>query len=253
MLERNWGAVEETANALIEHETLSGVALDALLSTVQHMPIDSINGVRARRPPPQVRPEPMRRLAAILLSALVAALSAGGASAEPTWRLEQPAPPPGTSFAVPLGPPGDLQFLAPNHGLLAVSGNATVPTGLYFYDGVEWHQLSTVCGGPGRTTRIAIASPREFWTITLPSRPRAQTDGTALCRFLDGKVVASYSTPLQSPDPFREMTAAACTGPRTAGSAGSAPRTRPASGAARSTCTGTARPCARCTRRRAAA
>ena len=29
MLERNWGAVEETAHALIEHETLSGVALDA--------------------------------------------------------------------------------------------------------------------------------------------------------------------------------------------------------------------------------
>ena len=29
VLERNWGAVEETASALIEHETLSGVALDA--------------------------------------------------------------------------------------------------------------------------------------------------------------------------------------------------------------------------------
>jgi cell division protease FtsH len=39
VLERNWAAVEETANALIEHETLSGVALDAVLSTVQPMPI----------------------------------------------------------------------------------------------------------------------------------------------------------------------------------------------------------------------
>ena len=155
----------------------------------------------------------MRYLAATLLSALMAAVSAGGASAEPTWQLEQPPPPPGASFTVPLGKPGDLQFLAPNHGLLAVAGNATVPQGLYFYDGVGWRQLSTVCGGPGRTTRIAIASPREFWTITLPSRPRAQTEGTALCHFRDGQVVASYSTPLQSPDPFREMTAAACTGP----------------------------------------
>jgi cell division protease FtsH len=51
VLERNWGAVEETANALIEHETLSGVALDALLSTVQHMPIDGINGRRGAPPP----------------------------------------------------------------------------------------------------------------------------------------------------------------------------------------------------------
>jgi hypothetical protein len=155
----------------------------------------------------------MRFLAATLLSALMAAVSAGGALAEPAWQLEQPPPPPGASFAVPLGAPGDLQFLAPNYGLLAVSGNATVPTGLYFYDGVEWRQLSTVCGGPGRTTRIAIASPREFWTITLPSKPRPPTEGTALCHFRDGLVVASYSTPLQSPDPFREVTAAACSGP----------------------------------------
>ena len=155
----------------------------------------------------------MRYLAATLLSALMAAVCAGGAAAEPAWKLEQPAPPPGSPFTVPLGRPGDLQFLAPNHGLLAVSGNATVPAGLYFYDGVEWRQLSTVCGGPGRTTRIAIASAREFWTITMPSRPRPPTEGTALCHFRDGQVVASYSTPVQSPDPFREMTAAACTGP----------------------------------------
>jgi cell division protease FtsH len=39
VLERNWPAVEETAQALIEHESLSGVALDAVLSTVQAMPL----------------------------------------------------------------------------------------------------------------------------------------------------------------------------------------------------------------------
>jgi cell division protease FtsH len=34
VLRRNWEAVHETAASLLEHETLSGVALDALLSTV---------------------------------------------------------------------------------------------------------------------------------------------------------------------------------------------------------------------------
>ncbi len=38
VLRLNWGTVRETAGALVEHETLSGVALDAVLSTVQ--PID---------------------------------------------------------------------------------------------------------------------------------------------------------------------------------------------------------------------
>ena len=33
-------AVRETATALLEHETLSGVALDAVLSTVAPMPIE---------------------------------------------------------------------------------------------------------------------------------------------------------------------------------------------------------------------
>jgi cell division protease FtsH len=49
ILERNWTAVEETAEGLIEHETLSGVALDALLSTVQTMPIDGF-GRAGERP-----------------------------------------------------------------------------------------------------------------------------------------------------------------------------------------------------------
>ncbi|MFZ1153311.1 MAG: ATP-dependent zinc metalloprotease FtsH, partial [Solirubrobacteraceae bacterium] len=37
ILDRNWQAVEETAHALLEQETLSGVALDAVLSTVQEI------------------------------------------------------------------------------------------------------------------------------------------------------------------------------------------------------------------------
>jgi hypothetical protein len=34
--------VQETANSLLEHETLSGVALDAVLSTVTHHELDEI-------------------------------------------------------------------------------------------------------------------------------------------------------------------------------------------------------------------
>jgi cell division protease FtsH len=42
VLAANWDAVEETASALLEQETLSGVALDAVLSTVTMMPIESL-------------------------------------------------------------------------------------------------------------------------------------------------------------------------------------------------------------------
>ena len=47
MLRRNWSAVQETANALLEHETLSGVALEALLATVQPTLLDLGPGAKA--------------------------------------------------------------------------------------------------------------------------------------------------------------------------------------------------------------
>ncbi len=43
ILRANWGAVQETATALLEHETLSGVALDAVLSTVKRMELSELN------------------------------------------------------------------------------------------------------------------------------------------------------------------------------------------------------------------
>ncbi len=46
ILDRNWSSVEETATALLEHETLSGVALDAVLSTVQEFSLDELRDVR---------------------------------------------------------------------------------------------------------------------------------------------------------------------------------------------------------------
>jgi cell division protease FtsH len=50
VLDRNWSAVEETATALLEQETLSGVALDAVLSTVQEVSLEELHSVRRAAP-----------------------------------------------------------------------------------------------------------------------------------------------------------------------------------------------------------
>src|ERR1035441_7283234 len=50
VLDRNWNTVEETASALLEQETLSGVALDAVLSTVQGFTLDDLRDVRRASP-----------------------------------------------------------------------------------------------------------------------------------------------------------------------------------------------------------
>ncbi len=54
ILDRYWSAVEETANALLEQETLSGVALDAVLSTVHETTLEELRDVR--RPTPERDP-----------------------------------------------------------------------------------------------------------------------------------------------------------------------------------------------------
>jgi cell division protease FtsH len=50
ILDRNWNTVEETASALLEQETLSGVALDAVLSTVQEITLEELHDVRRAAP-----------------------------------------------------------------------------------------------------------------------------------------------------------------------------------------------------------
>jgi cell division protease FtsH len=50
ILDRNWSTVEETATALLEQETLSGVALDAVLSTVHEITLDELRDVRRQGP-----------------------------------------------------------------------------------------------------------------------------------------------------------------------------------------------------------
>jgi cell division protease FtsH len=51
VLDRNWSTVEETATALMEHETLSGVALDAVLSTVGETTLEELRNVRRASQP----------------------------------------------------------------------------------------------------------------------------------------------------------------------------------------------------------
>ncbi len=62
VLDRNWSTVEETANALLEQETLSGVALEAVLSTVQEVSLEELRDVRRNgSTPPRFttrRPDP---------------------------------------------------------------------------------------------------------------------------------------------------------------------------------------------------
>ncbi len=56
VLDRNWSTVEETATALLEHETLSGMALDAVLSTVREVTLEDLHEVR-RTPPARRAPK----------------------------------------------------------------------------------------------------------------------------------------------------------------------------------------------------
>jgi hypothetical protein len=170
---------------------------------------------------------------ALLALALIANPARAGAAEGPKWRLTPvypPAPPPGTpepptAYPVPLGQIGDIEFWSPNRGLLITSGtgnscaagaSASIPCGVFAYDGRGWHVLSTVCGGT--EGRIAWAGPDEFWTIS-DQRPGQVVEGGAelskvsLCHFKDGQVVGSYAMPLEQPNSYLPMNAAACLSP----------------------------------------
>jgi hypothetical protein len=163
-------------------------------------------------------------MAVALLCALVPAAGAmadeGGAQWVSAPALA-PAPPSGgqpSPFPVPIGYVGDIEFWAPNRGVLITSGNSVVSEGLYAYDGVSWHQLSTVCGGTDG--RIAWAGPDEFWTISdqrpgqvLPNGGVGALQDVSLCHFQNGQVLASYALPLDQPNSYRPMNAAACASP----------------------------------------
>jgi len=170
-------------------------------------------------------------LAAAVLGALAlepGPLAESAAAEEPTWRLEQPLPPrlpTGQESKVPigLGRIGDIEFWAPNRGLLITAGNPpSIPPGVWAYDGQGWHQLATVCGATDG--RIAWAGADEFWTVSdgrpgqaISETPPPLADNT-LCRFDKaaserGEVANSYASLAFRPDSYQAMHAAGCMSP----------------------------------------
>jgi hypothetical protein len=179
-------------------------------------------------------------LSAVALAA--AALAPGRAPAQGLeWRLAQP-PPPATAtpssepctgeaggcqqLPIGLGRVGDIEFWAPNRGLLTTAGDGlTVPAGIWEYNGEGWHELADVCGATDG--RIAWAGPEEFWTVA-DGRPgqAANAQGglppledDTLCRFApnptSGKleVAASYASLAFTASSYQPLDAAACLGP----------------------------------------
>jgi len=138
------------------------------------------------------------------------------------WHLEQPSAPEAARSPTPvaLGRIGDIEFWAPNRGLLITAGNgSTILPGLWFYNGVGWHQLATVCGASDG--RIAWAGPDEFWTISdgrpgqaagpLGELPNLVDD--TLCRFSGGTVAESFATLAFQANSYESMHAAGCIEP----------------------------------------
>jgi len=177
-------------------------------------------------------PRPLLAAVATLALALLAqpsAATAQGSEGLATWRLEQPRPPqpppgvPEATVPVGLGEIGDIEFFAPDRGLLITRGNPpTIPPGIWAYNGVEWHEIATVCGATDG--RIAWAGPGEFWTVSDGRPGQASESGeninqvpplanNTLCHFANGQVTASYAHPAFRADSYQEMFAAACFGP----------------------------------------
>jgi hypothetical protein len=174
--------------------------------------------------------ELIARLSA-LIALLVAAstfLPAGAfAEATATWRSEQPqAPPPpvgvtGSPTPIALGHVGDIEFLAPNRGLLITAGNgSTVVPGVWAYDGADWKELASVCGASDGS--IAWAGPNEFWTVSDGRAGQTHSNGSnqqppladnTLCHFAGGQVVGSYASLAFQASSYQAMHAAGCLTP----------------------------------------
>lgn len=163
------------------------------------------------------------RMRMLLLAWLICGLAAAcssAAAAEPVWRLQQPTPA-GSGWPIGLGHVGDIEFWAPNRGVLITSGvPPTIPPGVWAYNGQEWHEMSEVCGATNG--RIAWAGPGEFWTVSDGRAGQANEVGgngteqavsvqdNTLCHFAGGQVVGSYAHPANEPDSYMAMSAAAC-------------------------------------------
>jgi hypothetical protein len=147
---------------------------------------------------------------------------AGAEAAAPDWHVEAVLPPqvpglPESKTPIGLGQVGDLEFWAPNRGLLITAGNPpTIPPGVWAYNGSSWHELASVCGASDG--RIAWAGPEEFWTVSDGRPGQAETEGkppladNTLCHFAGGSVVGSYGSLAFRPDSYQAMHGAGCLG-----------------------------------------
>ena len=157
--------------------------------------------------------------------ALVLAAAHAPSAVAASWRLEQPLPPASASgqqvdTPIGLGRIGDIEFWAPNRGLLITAGNPpTIPPGIWVYNGRGWRELATECGASDG--RIAWAGPEEFWTVSdgRPGQAISETgvppplaDDT-LCHFNGGKIEGSYAAPAFQANSYQQMRAAGCFGP----------------------------------------
>jgi hypothetical protein len=154
---------------------------------------------------------------------LAAGVRAEGGDGGATWRLEQPLPPElpsgqKSSTPIGLGKIGDIEFWAPNRGLLITAGNPpTIPPGVWAYNGVGWHELAEVCGASDG--RIAWAGPEEFWTVSDGRPGQSSIEGTpplednTLCHFAGGAVVGSYGSLAFQLSSYQPMHGAGCVGP----------------------------------------
>ena len=161
------------------------------------------------------------RHAALVLVALMVSASAPAHAGVGTvaWRLETPPPPEADRSPTPigLGRIGDIEFWAPNHGLLITAGNgSTIEPGVWTYNGKRWYELANVCGATNG--RIAWAGPDEFWTISDGRTGQAvgpfgelpPLEDNSLCHFAHGEVIKSYATLAFQADSYLTMHAAAC-------------------------------------------
>jgi hypothetical protein len=162
----------------------------------------------------------MRRALVVFAAGIawLLAASSAGAAGPSEWHSEQPVAA-GIEAPALLGEVGDIEFEAPNRGVLITAGSGSVPAGVYAYDGTGWHLYSTVCGG--HHGRIAWAGPTEFWTVsdqwvgeeTKVGNAEEQLWNRSLCHFRNGEVVASYAEPLGQATSYSRMNAATCDGP----------------------------------------
>ena len=159
----------------------------------------------------------MRRALLVGLVAMASLSSSArvAVAAEPGWHSEAPVG--ALDVPAPLGEIGDIEFWAPNRGVLITAGiEGVAPAGVYAYDGTGWHLYSTVCGG--EEGRIAWAGPDDFWTVSRyaspqPGKTPTQEQARTLCHFQNGEVVASYAKPIGAAAAYEKMNAAACAGP----------------------------------------